>query len=331
LTAPTPRCYDLRALPAWARGGLSDTNSMIVDCHTHTWESPEQLGRCVPSDNSLTRGVPPLPDTDDADMSRHWLAAAPVNTTIVLGFTSKYLGAEISNDRVAAYVGQHPDRLIGFAGVDPSDPKAAREEMLRARGELSMRGLAIAPAAQDFHPSNSQAMVVYAEADEVDLPILFHTGVYISAATKLEYARPMLIDEVARELPDLKIVIAHMGYPWVGETVLMLAKHEHVYAEISWLLHEPWQAYQALLNAYQLGVTDKLLFGSGFPFASASHCIEELYSISHLVHGTNLPTIPREQLRGIVERDALSLLGIPRPVEQLVPEPAPTMADDEQE
>jgi predicted TIM-barrel fold metal-dependent hydrolase len=58
---------------------------------------------------------------------------------------------------------------------------------------------------------------------------------------------------------------------------------------------------------------NKLLFGSGFPNASAAHCIEELYGISHLVHGTNLPTIPREQLRSIVERDALKLLGITLP------------------
>ena len=87
-------------------------------------------------------------------------------------------------------------------------------------------------------------------------------------------------------------------------------------------MHQPWEAYQALLGAYQFGVMDKLLFGSGFPSATASQCIEELYSINHMVHGTNLPAIPREQLRGIVERDTLTLLGIPspRPVEK--PEPA---------
>jgi hypothetical protein len=69
-------------------------------------------------------------------------------------------------------------------------------------------------------------------------------------------------------------------------------------------------AYQALLGAHQLGVMDKLLFGSGFPAASASQCIEALYSINQLVHQTNLPTVPREAIRGIVERDALSALGI---------------------
>jgi predicted TIM-barrel fold metal-dependent hydrolase len=216
----------------------------------------------------------------------------------------------ISNDDVAAYVAQYPDRLIGFAGVDPSAPQEAIAEMDRARDELSMHGLAVAPAAQDFHPSDSQAMLVYSAAAERQLPVVFHTGVHVASATKLEYARPVLLDEVARELPDLKMVIAHLGHPWELETIPLLAKHANVFAETSWLLREPWRAYQALLSAHQCGVIDKLLFGSGFPGAAASCCIEALYSINHLVHGTNLPTIPREQLRGIVERDALSLLGI---------------------
>ncbi|MCH8241567.1 MAG: amidohydrolase, partial [Planctomycetes bacterium] len=203
-----------------------------------------------------------------------------------------------------------PDRLVGFAGIDPSNPKEAVEEMARARNELSLRGVTVAPAAQNFHPSDSQAMVVYAEAAKLGLPILFDAGIYLSSATKLEYARPVLLDEIARELPDLRMIIAHMGYPWTNETIVLLAKHPNVYAEISWLLAQPWQAYQTLLSAYQFGVMDKLLFGSGFPHDSPSHGIEELYGIAHMIHETNLPTIPREQLRGIVERDALGLLGI---------------------
>ena len=303
---------------------------MIVDCYTHTWETPEQLGRCVPIDG---QHAGPASTTDDpiaTNPARHFAAAKPVDTTIVLGFKSHYLEAEIPNSQVAAYVNQHPDRLIGFAGIDPSDPKEAIADMHRARDELSMRGVAVAPAAQDFHPTNSQAMLVYAEAAESGLPILFHTGVHLSPATKLEYAPPVLVDEIARELPDLKIIIAHLGYPWVNEAVVLLAKHANVYAETSWLLDQPWQAYQALLSAYQFNVIDKLLFGSGFPRASASHCIEELYGISHLVHGTNLPMIPREHLRGIVERDTLSLLGIAPPPPDRPPQPVDNIPIEQQ-
>lgn len=283
---------------------------MIVDCYTHTWNSVKQLGRCVPAKGRKASPAADYADPHLTGPARHIAAAEPVDTTIVLGFKSHYLDAEIPNEQVAALVSQHSDRLIGFAGIDPSRPAEAIDDLKRAVGELGMRGVAVAPAAQDVHPTHSHAMLVYGEVAKRGLPILFHTGVHLSAATKLEYARPLLLDEIARELPDLKIIVAHMGHPWVDETIVLLAKHNNVFAEISWLLDRPWQAYQALLSAYQYGVTDKLLFGSGFPDASASHCIEELYGISHLVHGTNLPAVPREQLRGVVERDALALLGI---------------------
>ena len=304
---------------------------MIVDCYTHTWESDDQLGRCTQLEAA---GVSPPHDEGrslPSGPARHLVAAEPVDATIVLGFASRYLDAQIPNDQVAAYVQQHPERMIGFAGIDPSNPKEALAELSRARGELGMPGIAVAPAAQDFHPADSRAMPIYAEAAERGMPVLFHTGVHIAPATKLEYGRPVLLDEVARELPDLKIIIAHMGHPWVNETITLLAKHEHLFAEISWLLQQPWQAYQALLGAYQYGVMGKLLFGSGFPAAAASYCIEALYSINHICHGTNLPSIPREQLRGIVERDALSLMGIasPRPLPQL--QLTSAVAEDEAE
>lgn len=283
---------------------------MIVDCYTHTWKSIDQLGRCTPPDRIHPSSRVNSHESDVADRDHHFAAAEPVATTIVLGFKSRYLDAEIPNDQVAAYVAQHKDRLIGFAGIDPTNPKEAEAELLRATSELAMKGIVVAPAAQDFHPADSRARRVYDVAQSLQMPVLFHTGIHIAAEAKLEYARPVLLDEIARDFPDLKIIIAHMGYPWVSETLVLLAKHANVYSEISWLLHQPFQAYQTLLSAHQYGVMDKLLFGSGFPFAAASNCIEELYSLNHLISGTNLPIIPRDKIRGIVERDTLNLLGI---------------------
>lgn len=286
---------------------------MIVDCFTHIWDSPNQLGRFADTAHGVKRfpaGRDALRSQVSAGPERHQAASQNVDTSIVLGFKSNYLGAEIPNDSVASYVRTHPQRLIGFAGIDPSDGAAALDEVIRCRDELGMKGIAIAPAAQDFHPSNSKAQAVYEFAESASLPLLFHPGIQIGAESKLEYAQPVLLDEVARDHPDLRIIVAHMGYPWVSETLVLLAKHAHVYSDISWLLHQPWQAYQALLSAYQYGVIDKLLFGSGFPFNSATQSIEALYSINHLCGGTNLPKIPREALRGIVECNALELLGI---------------------
>jgi hypothetical protein len=127
---------------------------------------------------------------------------------------------------------------------------------------------------------------------------------------KLEFARPYLFDEVARTFPKLRLVIAQLGQPWVDETITLLGKHQHVYADISGLLGKPWPSYNALVQCHEYGVIDKLLFGSDFPYTNAADCIEALYSINQMAQGTNLPVVPREALRGIVERDTPELLGL---------------------
>jgi predicted TIM-barrel fold metal-dependent hydrolase len=282
---------------------------MIIDCHTHIWDSVEQLGKGARLWDARGRGgrwtTPPKAGPDD-----HLTATRPVDKAFVLAFKSRYLKAEVSNEYVAGYVRRHADRLIGFAGVDPSQPRQAIQDLRRAHDELGMQGVTVWPAAQDFHPASSAAMSVYAEANRLQMPVLFHQDVQASPSTKMEFARPFLLDEVAREFTDLKIIVSQLGCPWVDETIALLGKHPHVFADISGLLHHPWQAYTALISAYQSGVMDALLFGSNFPFTSAAACIESLYSINQFCHGTNLPTIPREQLRRVVERNTLELLGL---------------------
>lgn len=285
---------------------------MIVDCYTHIWDAPAQLGRLVkPAEGranmpAVPAGEPALPS---AGAARHLAAARPVDATIVLGFKSAYLDAEIPNEVVATYVRSNPHKLIGFAGIDPRDPAAA-DEIARAGDEWGMKGIAISPAAQDVHPTSSAATAVYERAIAANMPVLFHPGIRIAREAKLEYARPVLLDEVARDYPSMKLVIAHLGYPWVAETLVLLAKHENVFSDISWLLQQPWEAYQALQSAHRFGVMDKLLFASGFPYNSPAESIEALYGVNQICSGTNLPKIPREALRGIVECDALAKLGV---------------------
>jgi predicted TIM-barrel fold metal-dependent hydrolase len=295
---------------------------MIVDCHTHIWQSPEQLGqldlgnmsrpgrgRTGPGPGRFTAQKAGWRSLPAADPDHHWAQSGMVDKSIVLGFKSRYLHAEIPNRYVSDYVSRFPQKLIGFAGIDPTEPTAAAE-VRTAREELRLQGITVSPANQDFHPTDSRAMDVYAEAERLGMPILIHPSGHFTEQSKLEFGRPYLFDEVARTFPKLRMVIAQLGQPWVDETICMLAKHPHVYADVSGLLGRPWQAYNALVSVYQHGVIDKLLFGSDFPYTSATECIEALYSINQLAQGTNLPLVPREALRGIVERDALDLLGL---------------------
>jgi predicted TIM-barrel fold metal-dependent hydrolase len=118
---------------------------------------------------------------------------------------------------------------------------------------------------------------------------------------------------VARSFPTLPIVIGELGYPWIDEALVLMGKHERVWADLSGIVARPWQLYTTLLTAVGLGVMDKLLFASGFPFEQPAKAIENLYSLHALSQGTTMPGIPRALIRGIVERDALECLGIPAP------------------
>lgn len=292
---------------------------MIIDCHTHIWQTADQLGqadlgeapplsgrggaRRSPSGRTIFRRIPP------ADPELHWQQSLAVDKSIVLGFKSRLLKAEVPNTFVADYVRRHPEKLIGFAGVDPTDVNVMRE-LETARTELGLRGLTLSPSNQGFHPADTRAMAVFAEAEKHGMPVLIHPGGHLAEQARFEYARPVLLDEVARTFPKLKLVIAQLGQPWVEETIVLLAKHPNLFADISGLVGRPWQAYNALVCVHQNGVIDKLLFGSDFPYTNAAGCIEALYSLNQIVQGTNLPVIPREALRGIVERDTLSLLGL---------------------
>jgi len=291
---------------------------MIVDCHTQTWDSSAQLGGA---------GAAIVEEMVQADSARHLEAVDPVDRAIVLAFKSNYLQAEISNRYVSDYVRRYSAKLVGFAGIDPTED-GWPEELRIAQEELGLKGVTVSPGLQNFHPADTRAMALYAECVRRGMPVVFEQN-HRSAAAKMEFGRPMLLDEVAREFPGLRLVVSHLGYPWIHETVFLLAKHANVFADVAGLLWHTWLTYNALTPAYEYGVMDKLLFGSDFPYRSPAECIEALYSINQLSAGTNLVAIPRQQLRGIVERDTLSLLGIEQPASLGNKPQTPSLVDDD--
>ena len=297
---------------------------MIIDLHTHSWTSIDQLG---PELADRLRAVRAQPWGHlDAGPVAHERAMSCVDGSLVLGFRSDRLGARIPNEFIAELVAKDPLRRVGAAGVDPMCSDAL-EQVERALA-MGLVGVTIAPACQGFHPAHTEAMHVYDRCAALGLPIFVTQGVPAmpraaiaeSGATAvsgslptsaiLEFARPALWDEVAAAFPTLAIVISRLGHPWIDETLVLLAKHPNVYADIAGVVSRPWQLYNALLSATSLGVMDKLMFGSGFPGEEPAKAIEALYSINSYSHGTQLPAVPRTLLHGIVERDSLAQLGI---------------------
>ncbi|MDY6913350.1 MAG: amidohydrolase family protein [Planctomycetota bacterium] len=281
---------------------------MIVDCHTRVWANTEQLGNGAPTylrRQGRRKGV-------SAGTDEHLAAAECVDKSLVMGFRSVSLGADVPNDFLADYVSSHGDKMVGIAAVDPTEPDAVDEAAKLLDGGV-FQGLTISPSSQNFHPSDSRAVRLYEWAERRDVPLFIHQGTHFPMQGRMEYARPMLLDEVAREYPKLTMVISCLGHPWVAEGISLVGKHPRVFADVAGLLRRPWQAYNAMVLAHQFNVIDKLLFGSDFPYATAAQAIETVYRLHEVTQGTNLPGVPRELLRSVVERDAMNVLGIAQP------------------
>lgn len=285
---------------------------MIVDCHATIWETSEQLGQMADTIRRITGG-----HMSSAHPAAHTDAAACANHSLVMGLRSEFLRANVPNQFVADYVDVNPHRIIGIAAIDPTAPDAA-DEAAACLDNGAFRGLVVSPCDQNFHPSDSRAMKLYELANQRGAVMIIRQGMYFHRNSPLQHARPLLLDEVAREFPRLALVVTSIGYPWVDETLALLAKHERVFADTAGLAGQPWLAYTALATAYRYGVMDRILFASGFPAVTPATAIETLYRLNEMTQGTNLPTVPREALRSVVERNALSVLGIARVGEEPV-------------
>jgi uncharacterized protein len=279
---------------------------VIVDVHTHVWER-RHLGEDFLRDARVTAGESYKDIAVDLD--EHWRAMQPVDRAIVLGFRARHVGVLVPNEYVADYVGRHPEKLIGFCSVDPHDSDAV-EQLKHAVRTLGLRGLKVGPIYQNVHPSGDGFVRLMKRAEELGVPVMIHQGTTFCANVSLELANPILLQPLALECPRLRVVIAHMGHPWVAETLVLIRKNRNFYTDVSALYYRPWQFYNALVLAMEYGVLDRLLFGTDYPFTTPASTMEALRRVNAMVDGTNLPRIPEAAIERLIQRDSLGLLGL---------------------
>lgn len=280
---------------------------MIVDVHTHVWECPCHIGEHFIADAKAVAGE--AYQDISVDLDRHWEAMQPVDKAVVLGFRARHVGVLVPNEYVAEYVGRHPEKLIGFCSVDPQDPDAV-EQLDDSVQRLKLRGLKMGPIYQNVSPQDARFRRILRRAEELRIPLLIHQGTTFCANVSLEIADPVLLQPLALEFPRLRMVIAHMGHPWISEALVLVRKNRNVFADISALYYRPWQFYNAMVAAMEYGVLDRLLFGSDYPFTTPASTIEALGRMNRMVDGTHLPRIPEAKIEALINRDTLDLLGL---------------------
>lgn len=279
---------------------------MIVDCHTHIWRYPGHLSdQFVREANALSRGH----ELDlDVPYEKHWDAMKGVERAIVFGMRAHHSGIVTPNEFIAEYVRRFPDKIIGFAGVDPAVDDV--QSTLKNAVALGLRGVKLGPIYQNIHPLDDRMLEVFQFAEAHHLPILIHQGTTFPRNAPLKYSFPILLEDVALQFPRLKLVIAHMGHPWISDTLVLIRKQPNFYADISALHYRPWQFYNGLITAKEYGVLEKLLFGSDYPFTTPEATISALRGFNGMVTGTHLPKLEQREIDLLVECPTLGMLGL---------------------
>lgn len=275
---------------------------ILIDWHSHVW-LPEHFTESHLAELSERTGTP------DASPHLHRRAMEGVDRYVIVGMQWGKLGVNIPNDFVAQQVAESQGRAVGFASVHPLAEEAPRE-FDRAVHELGLKGLKLSPAYQSFDPRMAEAGLLYALADRYRVPLMFHSGGAYPAGAALETANPVLLDQIAQAFPRVKIIVAHLGQPWMAETVMLMRKHQNVFADLSARFHRPWQLYNGLILAMEYKVEGKLLFGTDFPVSTPEDAMRRFRGLNHMVEGTNLPRIPERLIDSVLYERPFELLGL---------------------
>jgi hypothetical protein len=177
----------------------------------------------------------------------------------------------LRNDTVAEIVQRYPGQFVGFASVDPHKGDRAIAEIERAVKELGLSGAKFHPGVQAFYPNDERFGPLFEKIAELGIPALFHTGTNGLGAgmpggggIKLDYTRPIYLDSLAADHPNLTIIGAHPSWPWEQEMIAILQHKPNVYNDLSgW---SPRYIPPALLKEAAGRLNHKFLFGSDYPF-----------------------------------------------------------------
>lgn len=279
---------------------------MLVDVHSHIFKDPDHFSEDF-------RGQARRARNQDIDLTVHWekyrAGAQGCEKTVVFGGKARLSGIWVPDQDVAAYVRQHPDQLVGFLSVDPTQP-GWQEELRHGHQDLKLKGIKLLPMYAGFRPNQPELDYLWQYAQQNNLPVLLHTGTTFIEKAPLECTLPRHLDDVASRFPDVKMILAHLSHPYEGECVAVIRKHPNVFADCSALHYRPFQLYHSFMLVQEYGVWDKVLFGSDYPFTTVTASVTGIRSLNRMLEGTALPRLNETMIEGLFERETLRLLGI---------------------
>jgi len=231
----------------------------IIDCHVHL---------------NHYEGTKYLPLEERKELLLHTMQDGNVDHSIIL--SSYKVNPDRPSTEQLIEISKKHDNLSVVAGfsIDGHNDDDFQDCRKWLKDDL-IRGMKLYCGYEHYYPYDKRYQRVYDLCIEYDVPVMIHTGDTFSSKGKLKYSHPLNIDEIAVDNPELKIIICHIGNPWIQDCEEIIYKNKNAYADISGLVLGEFSHYfedymvdkvREFLN--YAGEPRYLLYGSDWPLSS---------------------------------------------------------------
>ena len=172
----------------------------------------------------------------------------------------------MDNETMARQVAQLPGRVFGNTAVDPKRVMAAVGEVERAITQFGFKCINVSAYRTGIKANDARFYPVYAKAVELNVPVMIYATMNYNTELPMDIGRPLYLDRVAMDFPELKIIASCGGWPWVNELVGVARRHPNIYIDTSehrpkYLTKPGWEMLLQFANSV---LQDQMVFGSGW-------------------------------------------------------------------
>jgi predicted TIM-barrel fold metal-dependent hydrolase len=283
----------------------------VIDCHVHVlpWAVLSPGAKALLEKGRGAEGLARLREiAHEPRLLVEMMDAAGITHVGLIGYVSPDVMGyprEI-NEWIAGYVAAAPDRLFGYGSVHPRFTRDPAGDMDHVLGELGLAAVKVHPSHQLYAPNAyldglRELAVVYEKASEYGVPVAVHTGTSTFPKARNRLADPLLVEDVAIDFPDLRLVLAHGGRPfWTEQAFFLVRRFAHVFLDVSGI------PPRNLLSRYfprLEAIADKVLYGSDW----AGPGVPDFRELADECRALPIGSAP---LRAILAGNARALFGL---------------------
>ncbi|ODT32957.1 MAG: hypothetical protein ABS35_00215 [Kaistia sp. SCN 65-12] len=235
------------------------------------WYGQEEIHRVIKWWRMEDRTQGLTPEAFVTMMDEAGLDKALIPAIRMMSYQTKAMVWDIQEEEVAAVVSRFPGRLYGLAGFNPMEKMEGVRRVERAVRELGFKGVYVHTYGFGIPLNDRLYYPLYAKCVELGVPVSMQVG-HSAERMPSEFGRPIHMDNIALDFPELKLIGAHTGWPWTEEMIALAWKHEHVYLGID--AHHPKYLEPSLLHFMKTRGQNKVVYGTNYPAVTHKESID---------------------------------------------------------